>query len=190
MKLCARGRYAVMALVELANYTVATGKNKPVRLGHIADRHEISRSHLELLFGQLRKHGLVIGARGPGGGYRLARATDQIFISDIVRAVEDPERVSSRNPKNGTGCKSQDDGHVTLDFWHELSIQVYQFLDTVTLEDVRSRNFLKSNAANEKPPVRGTITSSLGSYSANSSPLPPNSSGTSANLGKPSLRHQ
>jgi len=90
MKLGTKGRYAVMAMVDLTNCTVMRSKNGPVTLSDIADRQEISLSYLEQLFSKLRKKGLVKSVRGPGGGYMLARGADQLRISDIVMAVDEP----------------------------------------------------------------------------------------------------
>ena len=75
MKLGTRGRYAVMAMAELALRTGGGGESRPITLAEIAARQDISQSYLEQLFGRLRRAGLVRSARGPGGGYRLARPT-------------------------------------------------------------------------------------------------------------------
>ena len=88
MKLSTKGRYAVMAMVDLARHA----NGQPIALAEIADRQEISLSYLEQLFAKLRRGGLVKSVRGPGGGYLLARGTDSTRISDIILAVDEPIR--------------------------------------------------------------------------------------------------
>ena len=83
MKLSTKGRYAVMAMVDLA----CQNKDMPVALADIGLRQDISVSYLEQLFGKLRKGAQVKSVRGPGGGYLLARGADQIKISDITLLV-------------------------------------------------------------------------------------------------------
>ena len=86
MKLSTKGRYAVMALVDLTSYS----KGQPLALAEIAERQEISLSYLEQLFAKLRRGGLVKSVRGPGGGYLLAQPAEETRISDIFLAVEVP----------------------------------------------------------------------------------------------------
>ena len=85
MRLTTKGRFAVMAMVDLA----LRGNNKPVTLASISEHQKISQSYLEQLFGKLRKRKIVIAVRGPGGGYRLSRPGTQISIVDIVVAVDE-----------------------------------------------------------------------------------------------------
>ena len=82
MKLSTKGRYAVMAMVDLASSSEQKGR--AVSLADIAERQEISLSYLEQLFGKLRRCGLVKSVRGPGGGYLLARPGNELRISDII----------------------------------------------------------------------------------------------------------
>ena len=140
MRLSTRGRYAVMAMVELAARQEraaipAPGKNTaPVSLAEIAAAQMLSLAYLEQLFGPLRRAGLVASARGPGGGYRLARPTDQISISDIVDAVDEPLR-ATRCEDGAPGCIG---GRrcITHDLWAELGEQIRLFLDGMMLSDV------------------------------------------------------
>ena len=145
MKLGTKGRYAVMAMVDLANCTVLDSKNGPVTLSDIAERQEISLSYLEQLFSKLRKNGLVKSMRGPGGGYMLTRGADQLRISDIVMAVDEPIRATRCHPLSGSGCMPDGGRCVTHDLWQELSNHIYLFLNTVTLEDVCARRVLGSS---------------------------------------------
>mgnify|MGYP001231440841 FL=1 len=136
MKLGTKGRYAVMAMVDLANSTVMNSENGPVTLSDIAARQEISLSYLEQLFSKLRKNGLVKSIRGPGGGYMLARSANQLRISDIVMAVDEPLRATRCDQMDGIGCMPDGGRCVTHDLWEELSNHIYLFLNAVSLEDV------------------------------------------------------
>ncbi|MFL5254455.1 MAG: Rrf2 family transcriptional regulator, partial [Rhodopila sp.] len=89
MQISTRGRYAVMAMVDLASREAARNRGSLVCLADIAGRQQLSLSYLEQLFSKLRRAGLVSSARGPGGGYRLARASDAIAIAEIVLAVDE-----------------------------------------------------------------------------------------------------
>ncbi len=86
MRLTTKGRFAVTAMIDLASRQ----GDGPVTLAGIAERQRISLSYLEQLFGKLRRHNLVSSVRGPGGGYRLARAMDEITVADIIIAVDEP----------------------------------------------------------------------------------------------------
>jgi Rrf2 family iron-sulfur cluster assembly transcriptional regulator len=90
MKLSTKGRYAVMAMVELAS----RGDAKPTTLAEIAERQDISLSYLEQLFAKLRRAGIVRSVRGPGGGYVLAFPPRDTRISDIIIAVDEPVQVT------------------------------------------------------------------------------------------------
>ncbi len=138
MKLSTKGRYAVMAMVDLG----ANSAGKPVSLAEIAERQEISLSYLEQLFGKLRRGGLVKSVRGPGGGYLLNRTTDETRVSDIVIAVDEPLRATRCTPGSSVGC-SRDSGRcLTHDLWEELSNQVHMFLSSVSLEDVIAKRVI------------------------------------------------
>ena len=84
MRLTTKGRFAVTAMIDLA----LRQNNGPVTLAAISQRQQISLSYLEQLFGKLRRHELVESTRGPGGGYSLGRAADEISVADIIVAVE------------------------------------------------------------------------------------------------------
>jgi Rrf2 family iron-sulfur cluster assembly transcriptional regulator len=140
VKLSTKGRYAVMAMVDLARHS----GGKPVALGEIATRQEISLSYLEQLFGRLRRGGLVKSVRGPGGGYLLARQMDDTRISDIILAVDEP--IKATRCKNGSsiGCQSDRSRCLTHDLWAELGNQIHLFLSGVTLLDVVEKRVLGS----------------------------------------------
>ena len=140
MRLSTRGRYAVMAMVELAarqsamKPPAAGRANPPVSLAELAAAQMLSLAYLEQLFGPLRRAGLVASARGPGGGYRLARPAREIAISAIVDAVDEPIR-ATRCEEGAPGCLA---GRrcLTHDLWAELGEQIRLFLAGLTLQDV------------------------------------------------------
>lgn len=138
MRLSTRGRYAVMAMVELATRLRTSGEahtaDRPASLADIAAAQMLSLAYLEQIFARLRRAGLVASARGPGGGYRLARETTAISISDIVDAVEEPI-VTTRCEEGGPGCHGGE-RCMTHDLWAELGEQIRLFLCGVTLADV------------------------------------------------------
>ena len=141
MQLSTRGRYAVMALVDLASRQAEECCCGPVCLAEIATRQQLSLSYLEQLFGKLRRAGLVSSARGPGGGYKLTRPCDAIAIADIVVAVDEPLN-ATRCEQDGRGClgagrpDATGERCQTHDLWAELSRQIELFLTGVTLADV------------------------------------------------------
>src|SRR5262249_40752776 len=100
MRLSTKGRYAVMAMVDLAQHS----DGNPVSLAEIAERQEISLSYLEQLFAMLRKGGLVKSVRGPGGGYLLAHNRNETRIADIILAVDEPIRATRCTPGAPVGC--------------------------------------------------------------------------------------
>lgn len=138
MKLSTKGRYAVMAMVDLAS----TSNGNPVALADIAERQEISLSYLEQLFAKLRRGGLVRSVRGPGGGYLLAHASDQTRISDIILAVDEPIRATRCAPGSPVGCRANKARCLTHDLWEELGNQIHLYLSSVTLANVVSRRVL------------------------------------------------
>ena len=142
MKLSTRGRYAVMAMTDIAIF----GQGNPISLADISARQEISQAFLEQLFGQLRRNELVNSVRGPGGGYTLARDANEICIADIVTAVDEPLQVTRCQGDAIEGCV---DGEkcVTHELWAALGRQVYGFLAAITLGDVAAKRNLALTAS-------------------------------------------
>jgi Rrf2 family iron-sulfur cluster assembly transcriptional regulator len=135
MKLSTKGRYAMVALADLA-LIEAKGGDDLVSLAAISKRQDISLPYLEQLFVKLRRAGLVEAVRGPGGGYKLARTSDQIRISEVMQAVE--ETVDAMHTGAGasgavSGTRAQS---LTNRLWESLSANVYVFLHQVRLSDV------------------------------------------------------
>mgnify|MGYP003404523574 FL=1 len=132
MRLTTKGRYAVTALLDLAIHA----RIEPVSLGDISERQSISISYLEQLFAKLRKNGLVSSVRGPGGGYQLARHGADIFIAQIIDAVDELVDV--------TRCAGQGDCQqgmmcLTHELWTDLSHQIHTFLSSISLEELVRR---------------------------------------------------
>ncbi|MEO6608801.1 MAG: Rrf2 family transcriptional regulator [Aestuariivirga sp.] len=131
MKMSTKGRYAVMALIDIGGQS----PDRPISLAEIADRQDISQEYLEQLFGKLRRAGLVTSSRGPGGGYVLARPPADIQVSEIVLAVDEELRVTRCEGDAVKGCvKGQQ--CVAHDLWSSLGRQMMYFLESVSLEDV------------------------------------------------------
>jgi Rrf2 family iron-sulfur cluster assembly transcriptional regulator len=139
MQLSTRGRYAVMAMVDLASRQSLGCECGPVCLAEIAASQHLSLSYLEQLFAKLRRSGLVASARGPGGGYRLARDSDRISIAAIIAAVDEPIRATRCDEASGS-CLAlpgqMTERCQTHDLWAELGRQIGLFLGGVTLADV------------------------------------------------------
>ena len=138
LRLSTKGRYAVMAMVDLA---IESG-GSPVALADVAERQEISLSYLEQLFGKLRRGGLVESVRGPGGGYMLSRTSDDTRVSDIIIAVDEPIKATRCTPGSPEGCKSNKSRCLTHDLWEELGNNIYLYLSSVSLADVVQKRVL------------------------------------------------
>lgn len=132
MKLSTKGRYAMVALADIA----LQSPGKLVTLGEIAQRQNVSLPYLEQLFVKLRRAKLVESVRGPGGGYRLARPTSQIRVVDILAAVD--ETVDAMH--KGAGASGASSGSraqsLTNRLWEGLSAHVYVYLHQTRLSDV------------------------------------------------------
>lgn len=155
MKLSTKGRYAVMAMVDLA----MNSDNKPISLADIAERQEISLSYLEQLFAKLRRGGLVRSVRGPGGGYLLAHHDYETRISDVILAVDEPIRATRCSPGQPFGCRSNNSRCTTHDLWEELGNQIYLYLSSVTIADVVNRRILGTSGIIQKEDsdTKGTV---------------------------------
>ena len=137
MKLGTKGRYAVMAIADLARH----GDESPVTLSEIAQRQQISLSYLEQIFAKLRRAGLVKSVRGPGGGYLLGRARADISVSDVMAAVEEPNKSRICMPHYPSHCSATENYCPTHDLWVRLSSTLNDFLSSITIADVLERNF-------------------------------------------------
>ena len=138
MKLSTKGRYAVMAMVDLARQD----EKGPVALSDIAERQDISLSYFEQLFGKLRKGAQVKSVRGPGGGYLLARHPSEMRIADIILAVDGPLKATRCTPGSPEGCHTDRSRCLTHDLWEELGNHIFSFLNSVSLDDVVAKRLL------------------------------------------------
>jgi Rrf2 family iron-sulfur cluster assembly transcriptional regulator len=132
-----------MAMADLAGHAMGSDAEiRPVALADIAERQDISLSYLEQLFAKLRRGGLVTSVRGPGGGYRLSRSSDELRIADIIMAVDEPIAATRCKPGSSKGCSKTGARCVTHDLWEELGQQIHVFLSSVSLADVVERRVL------------------------------------------------
>ena len=132
MKLSTKGRYAMIALTDLA----AQGADRLVSLSEIADRQDISLAYLEQLFVKLRRAEIVDSVRGPGGGYRLARPVEQIRISEILAAVDETMDALARGAGASGGSGGTREQKLADKLWEQLSANVYVMLHQTRLGDV------------------------------------------------------
>ncbi|HTX50166.1 MAG TPA: Rrf2 family transcriptional regulator [Caulobacteraceae bacterium] len=131
MQLSTKGRYAVMAMTDLA---LRAGE-KAVSVAEIAARQQISQAYLEQLFARLKRRGLVTAQRGPGGGYRLARSAAETTVADVVTAVDEPLR-ATRCVGGAVGCMRDGARCLTHDLWDETGRRIQAYLASVSLADV------------------------------------------------------
>ncbi len=129
MRLTTKGRFAVTAMIDLG----MRHQRGPVTLAGISERQHISLSYLEQLFGRLRRQGIVDSVRGPGGGYTLARAMDDITVACIIRAVDEPIDATKCG---GLGNCHDDRECMTHELWMGLNAHIYQYLESVRLGDL------------------------------------------------------
>ncbi len=132
MKLSTKGRYAMVALVDIA----LQSEGRLVTLGEISQRQSISLPYLEQLFVKLRGAGLVQSVRGPGGGYRLARAATEIRIVEVLSAVDEKVDAMHKGAGASGGSSGSRAQSLTNRLWEGLSAHVYVFLHQTRLSDV------------------------------------------------------
>lgn len=132
MKLTSKGRYAVIAMLDIALHQ----EKGPITLAMISERQEISLSYLEQIFSKLKKAKLVLSARGPGGGYRLSRPAFQVSISEIIAAMN--ETLDSRKCRGAAGCKGGE-ACLSHELWSDLSDMIERFLSGVTLQQLMDK---------------------------------------------------
>ena len=142
MRLTTKGRYAVTAMLDLAVHA----NDRPVPLADISQRQGISLSYLEQLFARLRRQGLVISARGPGGGYRLSRDAKEIAVVHVLNAID--EKIDTTRCEGRGDCQ---DGQACLthDLWFDLSKQIHDFLSRITLGELVERHTVRAVAARQ-----------------------------------------
>jgi Rrf2 family iron-sulfur cluster assembly transcriptional regulator len=153
MRLTTKGRYAVTAMLDLALHE----EEGPISLADISQRQEISLSYLEQLFSKLRKKQLVTSVRGPGGGYELRQNADSIFIAQIIDAVN--ESLDTTRCQGAGDCQG---GEICLThyLWRDLSHQIHEFLNNISLADLVEKSEIKRISENQDR-KRGLITTEV-----------------------------
>ena len=132
MKLTNKGRYAVMAMADLAK----NNAKKPINLTEISLRQGISLSFLEQLFLKLKKNNLVLSSRGPNGGYILSRDPDEIKLSSIINAVDEKIKTVKCKRESKKGCNGKSIKCITHDLWDDLENHINKFFENNTLNDI------------------------------------------------------
>ena len=135
MKLSSKGRYAVMAMADLAKNNDKT----PISLTEISLRQGISLSFLEQLFLRLKKNNLVLSSRGPQGGYVLSKAPEEIKLSNIISAVDEKIKTVKCKKESKRGCNGKSIKCITHDLWDDLESHINSFFEKNTLKDIVHR---------------------------------------------------
>lgn len=143
MRLTTKGRYAVTAMLDLAMHH----GGGPITLADIAGRQGISLSYLEQLFSRLRKQGLVSSVRGPGGGYTLGREAGDIYVAQVIAAVD--ENVDTTRCGGAHNCQDNQQC-LTHDLWHDLSDRIYEYLNQISLDDLMNRRGVQEVAQRQQ----------------------------------------
>ena len=142
MKLSNRGRYAVMAMADLARLNT----NQPISLSEISLRQGISISFLEQIFLKLKRNNLVQSSRGASGGYILTRSPEEIKLSSIIKAVDEKVKTLGCKKESKKGCNGKSIKCITHDLWNDLEIHINDFFEKNTLKDI----VYKSNKIQQK----------------------------------------
>ena len=135
MKLTTKGRYAVMAMADLASYS----KNKPVSLSEISIRQNISLAYLEKLFVNLKDNKLVKSVRGVKGGYALEKPASEIKLSNIFYAVNEEVKTLNCKKESKKGCNNKSIKCITHNLWDKLDTHINGFFEGVNLEELVKR---------------------------------------------------
>ena len=141
MKLTSKGRYAVMAMADLAKNNV----KEPTSLAEISLRQGISISYLEQLFLKLRKNNLVQSARGPSGGYVLAKPPGEIKLLSVISAVDEKIKTIKCKRESKKGCNGKSIKCITHNLWDDLENHINKFFEDNTLNDILFRE-VRSNS--------------------------------------------
>ncbi len=136
MKLTNKGRYAVMAMADLA----ANAKDRPISLSEISLRQNISLAYLEQIFINLRNKKLVRGSRGSNGGYFLEKPASEIRLSNIIQAVDEEIKTLNCKKNSKKGCNNRTTKCITHDLWDQLDQHINGFFEKVKLQDLTKMN--------------------------------------------------
>ena len=132
MKLTNKGRYAVMAMADLAKINA----KQPTNLTDISLRQGISISFLEQIFSKLKKNNLVQSSRGPSGGYLLTRSPEDIKLLSIIRAVDEKVKTVGCKKESKKGCTGKSVKCITHNLWDDLEDHINNFFEKNTLNDI------------------------------------------------------
>ena len=132
MKLTSKGRYAVMAMADLAKINA----NQPTSLTEISLRQGISISFLEQIFLKLKKNNLVNSSRGPSGGYFLSKSPEEIKLSSIIHAVDEKVKTVGCKKESKKGCTGKSIKCITHNLWDDLENHINSFFEKNTLKDI------------------------------------------------------
>ena len=132
MKLSNKGRYAVMALADLAKFNT----NTPISLRDISLRQGISLLYLEQIFLKLKKDKIVVSARGIKGGYNLNKKASEIKISEILNAVDEKVKTVGCTKELKKGCNGKSSKCITHNLWDELELHINEFFNNKNLDDL------------------------------------------------------
>ena len=132
MKLTSKGRYAVMAMADLAKINT----ERPTNLTEISLRQGISISFLEQIFLKLKKNNLVKSSRGPSGGYLLTKTPEEIKLSSIINAVDEKIKTVKCQKESNQGCNGKSIKCITHDLWEDLDSHINSFFEKNTLKDI------------------------------------------------------
>ncbi len=135
MKLSSKGRYAVMAMADLASVNA----NQPINLTEISLRQGISISFLEQIFSKLKRSNLVKSSRGPSGGYELSKTPEEIKLSSIIRAVDEKIKTVGCKKELKKGCTGKSNKCITHNLWDDLETHINNFFEENTLKDILFR---------------------------------------------------
>ena len=141
MKLTAKGRYAVMAVADMAAQSSGEGTSVRSSLTEISQRQGISLSFLEQLFAKLRRAGIVESHRGATGGYVLAEKAADLTLEKIIFAVDEDIKAHGCTPEAKIACTGKTDRCLTHNLWGALEDHIEQFLASITVQDVVDGRF-------------------------------------------------
>ena len=141
MKLTTRGRYAVMAMAELAS----NQDTKPVSVNEISLRQNISLSYLEQLFSKLKNEKLVKSVRGASGGYVLEKNPKDIKISNIIFAVDEEVKTLNCKRDSKKSCNGKSSKCITHNLWDDLEKHIKSFFDKISLNDIIKQKKIELN---------------------------------------------
>ena len=136
MKLTTKGRYAVMAMADLALYK----DNGPTSLSDISVRQNISLPYLEQIFIKIKDNNLVKSTRGAKGGYILEKPANEIKISNIISAVDEEVKTLNCKKESKKGCNNKSTKCITHNLWDQLDQHINNFFEKVKLQDLVKRN--------------------------------------------------